>query len=311
MRRRFIVQSMVVAAVLLLMPLCQSSYAEEMKSGSPPIGQPLVREGALAVKLAEVLNVGKTDSEVEAESMLGNAGIAPRNGWIMDYPVTPDVAGELRSSIAKAVDAKKISVSADDALKAFDGAMADSSLMARPYTGTQKPDSANETKPEETVINNYYDNQGPPVVTYYPPPPDYAYYYSWVPYPFWWGDFWFGGFFILRDFHKVVIINKRVVVFTNHFTHIRNHRVLRIDPVHRFNGRTFRGIGAPRTRTFISTGVSRSDRRIFNSSHDHFAPRGGTVEHSGDGIGGMTRPSREGMHPSGGGTRPSGGKRNR
>ena len=45
------------------------------------------------------------------------------------------------------------------------------------------------------------------MVTYYAPPPDYYYLYSWVPYPFWCDEFWFGGFFILNDFHRSVFFD--------------------------------------------------------------------------------------------------------
>jgi len=59
----------------------------------PPISQTLVREGDFAVKLAESLKMGKPQGEAEAESMLASAGVAPKNGWIADYPLTPDIIG--------------------------------------------------------------------------------------------------------------------------------------------------------------------------------------------------------------------------
>ncbi|MBI5100452.1 MAG: hypothetical protein HZB33_01255, partial [Nitrospirae bacterium] len=68
----------------------------DVYSEPPPVSAPLIREGAFALKLAEALGLGHPESEVEAESMLGAAGVAPRNGWIADYPVTPDIIGELR-----------------------------------------------------------------------------------------------------------------------------------------------------------------------------------------------------------------------
>jgi hypothetical protein len=58
----------------------------------PPAAVPLVREGAFALNLA-ALSLDHPTSEVEAESILGTAGIAPSNGWIADYPVTPDIIG--------------------------------------------------------------------------------------------------------------------------------------------------------------------------------------------------------------------------
>jgi hypothetical protein len=97
--------------------------------------------------------------------------------------------------------------------------------------------SGSQSGPNPTVINNYYYNEGPPTVTYYAPPPDYYYMYGWVPFPFWCAGFQFSGFFILHDFHRTVFIDNRVVVVSNHFNDIRRHRLFRIDPVARRDGR--------------------------------------------------------------------------
>jgi len=88
------------------------------------------------------------------------------------------------------------------------------------------------------VVNNYYYEEGPPVVTYYAPPADFYYLYSWVPYPFWYSGFWFGGFFILNDFHRSVFIghNHHRAFVSNHFRGDRGFS--RVDPVTRFNGRS-------------------------------------------------------------------------
>ena len=45
-------------------------------------------------------------------------GIAPRNGWIADYPLTPDIIGELRSAIGVALDSGKLAMNKDEALMA-------------------------------------------------------------------------------------------------------------------------------------------------------------------------------------------------
>src|SRR3974377_1091063 len=78
------------AGVILL--LLFFSFGIGLREGNartaPPISPPLVREGAFAVDLAVALNLGQPSSEAEAESMLGEVGIAPRNGWIADYPLT-------------------------------------------------------------------------------------------------------------------------------------------------------------------------------------------------------------------------------
>jgi hypothetical protein len=272
MKRRAMekVAVLVLSLFLLLLPAMLQAQPEPPKPGQPPIAQQLVREGNLAIKLLSALELGTAEDEAEAESRLADVGIMPRNGWIADYPVTPDIVGELQKTVSDAAESGKISLDKDEALKRFADAKAELSLAIRPQTGANgktgetKPEEA-ENYPESTVINNYYYKEGPPVVTYYAPPPDYYYMYSWVPYPFWWFDFWFPGFFILHDFHRTVFLNNRVVFVSNHFNDFRSHRVFRVDPGTRFRGRTFAGIGAQRTRGFINTGVPRSDRTIFNN----------------------------------------------
>ncbi|HEY6838870.1 MAG TPA: hypothetical protein VI389_09020 [Geobacteraceae bacterium] len=263
-------------ATILIMSVPANAHAQEgepqagpASPPSPPIAQQLVREGDFAIKLQTALGLGTSEDEVEAESTLGNAGIAPRNGWIADYPVTPDIVGELRKSVGDAAEAGTIDVDRDEALKKLDTVSSGFSLAVKPHVArtNEPPPEGTDKYPDSTVINNYYYDQGPPVVTYYAPPPDYYYLYSWVAYPFWCYGFWFPGFFILHDFHRTVFVGHRVAFVSNHFNDIRRHRVFRIDPVTRFNGRTFAGIGVSNRRGFISTGVPRGDRRIFNRSH--------------------------------------------
>ena len=55
-----------------------------------------------------------------------------------------------------------------------------------------------------------------------------------------------------------------MAVVSNHFNDVRANRVFRIDPVNRFRGKTFAGMGAPRSNTFINTGVPRATERVFN-----------------------------------------------
>jgi hypothetical protein len=254
---------------ILLPPLLHAQ-----SSGPPPVGAPVVREGDFAVPLSAALGLGKTDDEIEAEYWLGKAGIAPRNGWIADYPVTPDIAGELQASVGYAADAGRISMGREEARKQLLAVCTGFGLSAAPYTGTTtylaRPPSC-DGYPDPVVINNYYSAEGPPVVTYYCPPPNYYYLYAWVPYPFWWTGFWFPGFFVLHDFHKHIFVHGKAVFVSNHFNDVQVHRVFRVDPVTRYSGRTFAGIGAPRTGRFLPTGVPRSDRVIFN------APRGGRI----------------------------------
>ena len=297
--------------VALILPLLQGAQAVDQMTEKPPVGQPLVREGTLAMQLSASLKLGNPPNEVEAENTLADVGIAPGNGWIMDYPVTPDIAAELRSSVVSAADSKKLTMGKDEALQIFDKTLSDSKLNVRPYTIGEQYGPSNELQPDVSSIASYYDAAGPPVITYYAPPPDYYYLYSWVPCPFWWGDFWFGGFFILHDFHKAVMINNRPVFISNHFNDVETHRVFRIDPVSRFKGRTFAGIGAPQNRTFIDTGIPASERHIFNSHNQSFERPEESFEPSRN-RGPMIERSIGGMRPSGGEMRPhdmGGGRR--
>lgn len=262
---------------------------EPAMAGPPPVQQKLVREGDLAIKLQLALGVGTSHDEIEAESLLGNVGIMPRNGWIADYPVTPDVVGELYKAVRDAAAAGRITTSIAESLKRLDGVINDAGLAVAPYTAdstSQGPPPGADNYPNPAVINNYYVDQGPPVVTYYSPPPDYYYLYSWVAFPFWYAGFWYPGYYILNDFQRTVVVGNRVRIISNHFNDVRHNRVYRIDPVTRYRGRTFAGIGVTRTRGFIDTGVPRSNRMIFNAPRTRgmpterfdvptFSPRGG------------------------------------
>ena len=103
---------------LFLIPVISYGQPEQNEQEAPPISQVLVREGNFAVKLVEVLKLGTAKNEAEAESMLASAGIAPKNGWIADYPLTPDIIGELRRAIGAALDSGKLAMNKDEALKA-------------------------------------------------------------------------------------------------------------------------------------------------------------------------------------------------
>ena len=259
----------IIGLLLLFMPVLAHSQSDHASSTPPPIAQQMVREGDFAIKLESALGLGKSADEAGAETRLGELGITPRNGWIADYPVTPDIIGELQKAVGDAAEAGKIPLQKGEALKRFDTVVAEQSLAVKPHTMERTyeplPEDA-EQYPNPAGINDYYNDEGPPVVTYYSPPPDYYYLYAWIPYPFWWYDFWFPGYFILNDFHRSVYMGHRVAFISNHFNDVRANRVFRIDPVARFSGRTFAGIGVTNRRGFISTGVPRSERRIFNGT---------------------------------------------
>lgn len=267
---------LVLVAWLPASALAANAGAGDVNAGEPPVGQPLVREGDMAVKLAEALQLGSPQNEAEAEDMLGKAGITPRNGWIADYPVTPDISGEVLKSIEEAADAGRISMAKQDALIVFGNVQADLGLDVSSYTPGEEPQQPPnvESYANPSVVNNYFYDEGPPVVTYYTPPEPYFYLYTWVPYPFWWASFWFPGYYILLDFDVTIVTGPNVFVCTNHFVDPRTNRVFRIDPVQRFRGRTFAGIGAPRSTPYIRTGIARAPRTIFNRPRS-FTPPGG------------------------------------
>jgi hypothetical protein len=254
------------------------------------------------MNLAEALNVGHPTSEAEAESMLGSVGISPRNGWIADYPITPDIIGELQDSIAYAAQAQTISMDQDSALRTLASVQAGADISLSPGQAGPPPaegatgeaTSTESSYPDQTVINNYYYQAGPPILTYYAPPPNYYYLYAWVPYPFWWGRSWFGGFFVLNDFHRSFTEGGRVFVVSNHFTDVNAHRVFRIDPVSRLNGKTFAGIGAPRSNAFINTGAQRAQERVVNGGP---SSQGASLPRSARGVVGQSSTTSFGANP--------------
>ena len=222
-------------------PAAEQSTAAVMP---PPVAQSLVREGDFAVKLAEALKVGVPESEVAAESMLASIDITPSNGWIADYPVTPEIVSQLQSSIKAAVKSGKLGMSMTTAMAALQTVSDDFGLnfvVAGPR-GNHKvsepaPGSSAYTSP--TVVNNYYYDYGPPVVTYYSPPPAYFYLYAWVPTPFWSFGFYFPGFFILNDFDTVIVVHHRREICTNH---VFNHRSKRFFLINPHNGKYYRSV---------------------------------------------------------------------
>jgi len=247
-----------IASVLLLMPgstIAQAEFKTYATDENPPIAQPLVREGDFAVKLAEALKLGTAANEAEAENVLSSVGIEPRNGWIADYPVTPDIIGELQTSISEAANAGRLGMGKDAALKAAQDVTAGYNLSIKTDAMAQQGSTAPATNyPETPVINNYYYDEGPPVVTYYAPPPDYAYMYTWVPYPFWWWNFWYPGYFVLADFHVRVHGHGGHEVFvSNHFRDIRTGGISWIDPV----TRSRRGIAPARQGAGLSSPAAR------------------------------------------------------
>ena len=242
--KKFSAIAMALAFFLMSSPAAYPQGAQ-IANNPPPVAATLVREGDFAAKLVSGLELGTAENEAEAESMLASVGIAPKNGWISDYPVTPDIIGELQDSVTAAADSDRLPMGRDQALEALESVSADLGLsvvadISKEYAEAPPPVSSEYTGP--TVINNYYYREGPPVLTYYPPPPDYLYLYAWVPYPFWCSGFFFSGFFVLHDFHKVCFAHNRVVVLSNSFFHRGHRKFFRVAPVNRRRGRSLTAV---------------------------------------------------------------------
>ncbi|MFO8085232.1 MAG: hypothetical protein R6U27_13040 [Desulfobacterales bacterium] len=250
----------VTIALLLIPLLCQVQSAPE-PAAPPPVAPSLVRQGDFAISLLEVFELGIGFSEEQAQEMLAEIGIEPKSGWITDYPVTPDIIGELQDSVEQAAKDGYLTMNPSEAVNIFQNLVADYGLPVIPGNNHtvygESPPSAAYNYTQPFVINNYYYHNGPPVVTYYPPPYGYYNLYSWVPYSFWCGGFWFSGFFILNDFHRsshVVILikyghkssyrsHKRVIgVISNH---AKKYRHAKKNYVIKHSKRKFGGRGYP------------------------------------------------------------------
>ena len=256
--------SIMLAASLLLYPFATfaADYGSQplQTQPAPPVAQPLVREGDFAVKLAATLDLGTPIDEAVAEDLLAKAGIAPLNGWLSDYPMTPQIVGQLHDSIAEAAGKGKLPMTSDEATQGLNSLIAKMNLPTPGAPGTAEAEGtppADQSNP--TVINNYYYDEGPPVITYYQPPYDYVYLYDWVPYPVWWFGFWFPGFFICHNFTTTVFVSNDVFVnrtFVNRTAVVSNRvidpvtrTVVRVDPI----GRTGAGAGTVKPVTRLRT----------------------------------------------------------
>ena len=255
-----------ISIVFLLVPAMAYTQSEQLASNTPPVSQPLVPEGVYALKLATALKLGTPTSEAQAEDMLAAVGIAPKNGWIADYPMTPIIVGELQNAVVASADEKKLSMGKEEALKAFQAVTAEFGLALVPGSQGQYAEAQPKGYTDPTIIDNYYYEEGPPVITYYPPPWDYYYLYAWVPYPFWWGGFYFSGFFCLNNFHRVVYVGHRRCVVSNHFRDPATRQVSRINPDGRRTAETPRTTNSSINRGFNTSEARRGAASIFERS---------------------------------------------
>ena len=176
----------------VLIPLMVNAQSGQNKPGPPPIEKSWVREGSYAMKLVEALKMGQAKSEAEAESMLASVGIAPRNGWIADYPLTPDIIGELRNAIGVALDSGKLAMNKDEALMAVQ-VLVDNQWRQPVAPGEELARQYGEYPP--AVYGGYEGGYEPYYYPYYYPYPYYygGYYYPY-PYPYLRGGFGGRGF---------------------------------------------------------------------------------------------------------------------
>ena len=268
----------VITVGFLMLPLMVYAQSEQRVTGVPPVSQALVSEGDFALELATALRLGTPSDEAQAEDMLTSADVTPKNGWIADYPVTPNIVGELQDAVANAADSRKLPMGKDEALKAFQDLTTEFGLAILP--GSSGEYAENQPQPNPAVIDNYYYDEGPPVVTYYPPPSDYYYLYAWVPYPFWCSGFFFSGFFVLNDFDNVVVVNHHGHhghhKITNHFINPKTRTVTRVDPV----SHTLTHVSD--TKAFNSTTTKSAASSLFDRSIQRTTPSRGTQGFTGN-----------------------------
>jgi len=176
------------SAIVFLLSIPVISYAQLKQNvqKAPPVSPGLVREGNFAVKLMEVLNLGTAKNEAEAESMLASVGIAPRNGWIADYPLTPDIIGELRNAIGVALDSGKLAMNKDEAMMAVQ-VLVDNQWRQPVAPGKEQAREYGDYPPTAYEGYDPYYNPEPYYSPYYPYYYPYPYYYDgyYYPYPYW------------------------------------------------------------------------------------------------------------------------------
>ncbi len=153
-------------------------YARSERPGVPPAQRKLIREGFFALRLAEALKVGEVKSEAEAESKLASMGILPKNGWIADYPMTPNVIAELEKTISEAADSGRLAMKKAEALKVFRDLIAS---IENEQAEVEPPHEEQSYSEEYIYPQFYYYPYSYPY--YYPFPYSFGYYrYHYHPY---------------------------------------------------------------------------------------------------------------------------------
>jgi hypothetical protein len=171
---------------LFLIPVISYAQPGQNIQKAPPVSQGLVREGDFAAKLVEVLKLGTAKNEAEAESMLASAGIAPKNGWIANHPLTPDIIGEVRKTIGLALDSGKIAMNKGEALMAVQ-ILIDNQWRMPVAPGEEQARQYGEYPPP--VYGEYEGEYEPYYYPYY-----YPYYPYYYPYPYYGGFYGYFGY---------------------------------------------------------------------------------------------------------------------
>jgi hypothetical protein len=194
----------VLGLVFLCSPgFLKAQYVSQVPVSPPPIEAQFVRQGDFAAALAYTLSVTDGRNQAEAEDRLASLGIAPRNVWISDDPVTPDVIADLEAATRNAADTNRLPLSRNEALGRFIRVVEESGIAISPGAEAAGYVSSGPViYPDQPYITDYYVSEGPPVITYYEPPPAYYDLYSWIPCPFWYGGVTFSGYYILTDHHR-------------------------------------------------------------------------------------------------------------
>ena len=125
-------------------------------SSPTPVAQALVPEGVYAQRLIETLKLGAVKDDAKAEELLSSLGIEPKYGWISEYPLTPEVLGELDKDIATASAQEKIAPSTDQAVKLVNQLKSQLGFNVGISPLTASP----PTPPAVTKIYKYIDNKG-------------------------------------------------------------------------------------------------------------------------------------------------------
>lgn len=272
---RFFTTILVIAG-LLLIPLSTSARSEDGTTiPPPPVGQPLVREGDFATRLAEALYLGTPQDEADAVNMLKSVDIAPKNGWNPDYPITPDILLELESAVGRAAENRQLAIEKDTALQALREVADKLGLLfsIAAGEGAGPPNAYSGGNP--VWIDNYYDDNGPPVITYYSPPPAYIYLYTWVAYPFWYGRYYFKGYYCLHNFDRTVFVGRVARSCTNHVLDRGSGQVFIINPATGRRGKYFEMKRGPAIRR-EKGGERRYYPHDMERKRQQYRPRGGT-----------------------------------